>query len=197
MFDDKSFYVSNPFDDKVWPKSTSIVCYHCVHKFKGKPLSLPVQYDENKDTFKVTGNFCSWGCMKRYNFDLQDSKVNYRNNLIFLLYTKLTNQVKPIVDAPPKLALKIFGGKMNIDDFRKISKDNDCKYEILHNPLIPINPLIDKHINFAYVSTSDAEKSFDTFNTQVKDDPLKMKRTKASKNEQNTLEQTMGIISGN
>lgn len=189
-----SFCVNNPFGNEDWPKSTNILCYYCNHKFKGKPLSMPEQYDDKKNLFKVFGVFCSWGCMKTYNNELNDSNNVFRSNLIFLLHGMLEGKYKNIKASPPKYSLKCYGGKFTIDEFRNISKQSNLNYEMLVPPLIPINPLIDKNINFTWVSSDEAAKSFDTFNKSVADNQLKIKREKKEvKSSQNTLEQSMGI----
>ena len=80
---------------------------------------------------------------------------------------------------------------MTIEEFR--SKSKTSIENILYPPLIPINPLLDKNINFTYVESNEAENYYDTFSTPIENNPLKIKRTKAKKNEQNTLEQSMGL----
>ena len=190
-----TFEVKNPFDDKEWPKSTTTLCYHCCHKFKGKPLSMPVKYSQKSGVFEVFGVFCSWGCMKTYNTESNDSIRGYRNNLIFLLHEKMTKSFTDIKSAPPRLALKTFGGKLSIEDFRNISKDKTQSYSILEKPLVPMNPFIDKNINFTWVSGDEATKNFDSYTPNVEENTLKIKRdkTKGVKTTQNTLEQSMGL----
>jgi len=173
-------------------ESTNILCYYCCNKFKTKPLSLPEKYDETKKTFTVFGVFCSWGCMKSFNNEKNDANSIYRSNLIFLMHGMMTNKYENIKSSPPKYALKCFGGKMSIEEFRKESEEI---YDILVPPLIPINPLIDKNINFTWVSSDDATKNFENFTLgDVQDNQLKIKREKKQhKTSQNTLEESMGI----
>lgn len=191
-----SFKIENPFDShKEWPKSTNILCYYCNHKFKTKPLSMPENYDEKKRIFQVFGVFCSWGCMKSYNNDMNDANCVYRSNLIFLLHGLITKKYINIKASPPKYSLKCFGGKMSIDEFRKMSSEGKNEYEMLIPPLVPINPLIDKNINFTWVSSDEATKHYENFNNNdITDNQLKIKRDKKpNKTSQNTLEESMGI----
>lgn len=191
-----SFEVKNPFDNNVWPKSTTTLCYHCSHKFKNRPLSMPIKYNEKTDTFEVFGVFCSWGCMKTYNTESNDSNRAFRNNLIFLLHGKITGNLSVIKSAPPKISLKAFGGKLSIDEFREISQDaKKGKYTLLEQPLVPMNPYIDKNINFTWVSGDEASKNFDSYTPNVEENTLKIKRDKKKeiKSAQNTLEQSMGL----
>jgi len=196
----KTFEVKNPFDDKN-PfdvndlEKNTILCYNCCHKFKNKPLSLPIKYNEKTEIFEVFGTFCSWGCMKTYNTESNDSNMSYRNNLIFLLAGKMNNNFTSIKSAPPKYALKAFGGKLTIDEYRAVSNDNTTSYTILYPPLVPINPIVDKNTNFTLVSTDEASKTYNSYRPTIEENPLKMKREKKSENKssQNTLEQSMGL----
>ena len=189
-----SFEIKNPFDNNIWPKNTNILCYHCCQKFKGKPLSMPIKYNERTNVFEVFGVFCSWECMKTYNTESNDSNRAYRNNLIFLLHGKVNNNFSTIKSAPPKFALKCFGGKLSIDEFRQSSKE--ISYSLLEHPLVPLNPFIDKNINFTWVSGDEATKNFDSYTPNVEENSLKIKRDKKKeiKSAQNTLEQSMGIF---
>lgn len=191
-----TFKLETPFDcSSIWPKSTNICCYYCNHKFKSKPLCMPETYDEKKESFTVFGVFCSWGCMKSYNNELNDAKSVFRSNLIYLLHGLITNSYKDIKASPPKYALKCYGGKMSIEEFRKITNEGVYNYQMLLPPLTPINPLIDKNINFTWVSSDEATKSYENFNgNEIQNDQLKIKRDKKpTKNSQNTLEESMGI----
>ena len=49
------------------PYQTSIYCWWCCHPFDNIPFVLPIRYD--KETFHVTGCFCSPECGAAYNQD--------------------------------------------------------------------------------------------------------------------------------
>ena len=121
-------------------------CWWCCHPIKEKPLHLPNSYDNMKKEYKVFGYFCSWNCMKAYNLDTNDSNMNNRMSLISLMYYDTYKTFKPIRPAPPRQVLKIFGGSMDIDEFRNISQDTT----ILANlpPLIFIDHTIEKYKEF-------------------------------------------------
>lgn len=100
-----------------WPQTTSIACYWCCNQFITVPYGIPVKYHNGK--FHVYGCFCSLECAAAYNFSSLESsdEVWERYNLINLLSRRLS--YKPIVKpAPSRLALKMFGGHMDIDAFR-------------------------------------------------------------------------------
>lgn len=104
-----------------WPMSTSICCWHCSHTFNTPPLKMPTHYDERKtpkyrDSF---GIFCSWSCMYTYNLDIKGGNAFTRSTAIHMLRSAIDGTgLKPIKRAPPKQALKMFGGHLDIVDFR-------------------------------------------------------------------------------
>ena len=102
-----------------WPAATDVLCWHCCHAFDGPPLPLPIKYDDRRDVFHVCGTFCSWACMKTYNLDARSHMAHVNNaTLITFFHKRCTRQLTGIRAAPPRLALKAFGGHMTIEEFR-------------------------------------------------------------------------------
>jgi hypothetical protein len=106
-----------------WPSNTSICCYWCCHKFENAPFGIPVNYSNGK--FDVFGCFCSLECASAYNFKMHDNidEMWERYNLINLLYRKINKGVL-VKPAPDRLVLKMFGGFMDIKEFRETYKSN-------------------------------------------------------------------------
>lgn len=127
----------NPPTQK-WPKSSSMLCWHCCHAFDNIPAFLPVECDTKNDVFIMTGNFCSWNCVKKYAFDLQirgraPPGANYIGMLTFLTCQRGISCIpdlhvqdmcscietfQPIPIPPPREVLKSFGGYMTIEEYR-------------------------------------------------------------------------------
>lgn len=103
-----------------WPESSDICCWWCCHQFDGCPCTLPIKYDALRKRFKFIGLFCSWNCVKSYNFDRPDHGKYENTTLITLLIQQLYGITKAICikPAPPRQCLEMFGGYMNIDQFR-------------------------------------------------------------------------------
>lgn len=131
-----------------WPSSTSISCYWCCHTFSNPPFGIPVKYVEATGAiasatcqddcgkFYVFGCFCSLECAAAYNFDACADSVDEkweRYNLINFLGRRLSERSAAdgcvgggqgtaaagrVKLAPNRLALKMFGGHMTIDEFR-------------------------------------------------------------------------------
>ena len=102
------------------PSKTDILCWWCCHKFESIPRYLPTHYDEKRKRFRITGNFCSWECVKA--FQISDSTYTSGNNMSILstLIRSIHGRTYQISAAPPRSALSVFGGKMNIEEFRNL-----------------------------------------------------------------------------
>lgn len=162
------------------PKKTSVWCHWCCHSFKTPPLALPFMYKDN--TYYVEGNFCSWECMKSYNNDKNDSLKNHRYSLLTQMYKDVYKKIEPISFAPSKLDLKVFGGKLSIDEFR----NNIKQVQSYKFPIIFINPSHENTSNFSWAINQKPE-------TTTATSELKLKRKGPKKSMYNTLESTMGI----
>jgi len=103
-----------------WPEKCDVCCWWCCHKFDCSPCTLPVKYDSLRKRFSFVGLFCSWNCVKAYNFDKTDHRMLERSMLITLLIQQMYGVTKSICikQAPPRQTLKMFGGYLDINEFR-------------------------------------------------------------------------------
>jgi len=126
-----------------WLDKTDICCWWCCHQFETVPIGLPVKYDEKKK-FHVKGVFCSFSCMMAYKND--NPIYQSKRNLINFLYKKLTGTLLldiNLVPAPPRCALKMFGGELNINQFRNSFKENKI-YKMIQYPMFICNDYIEE-----------------------------------------------------
>jgi len=101
-----------------WPTTSKQLCWHCCHAFSGPPLPMPISYDERRDTYNVTGTFCSWACMKSFNQGSNSHLSSVRGMLITHFRRRCTGKLESIRPAPPREALAAFGGWMTLGEFR-------------------------------------------------------------------------------
>lgn len=137
--------LKNVIKENNFPEKTDIHCWWCCHKFDGCPCALPISYDTRLSKFSLTGIFCSWSCVKAYNFEINDYKKYIRSSLIALLVKKVHNIYEAVLikAAPPRQCLKIFGGYMDIVEFRNNSLGVD-KYNlnlIKYNYIYPVTEI--------------------------------------------------------
>jgi hypothetical protein len=173
-----------------WIETTNICCHWCCESFNDTPIGLPMKNSNGK--YYVIGVFCSFNCAAAYNFDMKDSNVWERYNLLNCLYNDTkedeSNKNFEKVDiAPSRLLLQRFGGPLSIDDFRQGFLTNR-KYKITYPPMISIIPQVEElNINYG----NENLKKF----VPIHDEQLKMISKKVNKkdSEKNILELTMGI----
>jgi len=108
------------------------LCWYCCHSYGDHPIPMPVEYDEKKKVYTVSGCFCSFACMTKYS---QESITRYsatgkKGMAIFQFWKDVTKSSSPAIPrAPPKQFLDVFGGHMTIEEFRK-SSDTERYVEI-------------------------------------------------------------------
>jgi len=140
----KSFDEDFVQEDIVDNDSCCDVCWNCCHKFDNNIHGLPIKYINN--IFYIYGYFCSLECSARYTFDNFNNQLEIYS-LINFYYNIIndTNGVKVNI-APERLILKMFGGNMNITEYRKNFKTNTI-FNIHIPPIFPINHNINSYEN--------------------------------------------------
>lgn len=119
--------------NKTWLEKTDVCCWWCCHKFDSLPIGAPISYDDNMRKFRVKGIFCSFACMVAY---CKDNHV-FNQQLITYLYKKITGEIidiKSLKPAPMRCVLKMFGGELDITEFRNIHETNVI-YKMIEYPM--------------------------------------------------------------
>lgn len=173
-----------------WPDTTNTHCWWCCHQFNNTPCALPEVY--RKDKFHVYGIFCSFNCAASYNFSKNDGDEMWtRYNLLNLLYKKLFSvKFVKVGMAPPRETLKMFGGYMNIDEFREASLKMDRTFQVIKPPMHAIIPKIEENILSRGLKVGGGVNEHILNKTQ---NQLKLKRTKPLMNPNSTLQSFMNI----
>lgn len=97
-------------------------CWHCCTQFETPGIRLPRLYDSFERVYHVYGWFCSPACAKAYiiehtTFD-RGQQMNVFSQMLQEVYGISNSSV---TEAPPRMALKMFGGPFDIETFRKQS----------------------------------------------------------------------------
>lgn len=104
--------------DKNYSEHTA--CFWCCHTFVGHQFILPISYEAYKNVYTCEGNFCSPECSLSYlynDYSISDGTRWNRHTLLNYLYADLCkNGISP---APPRTILRMFGGPLDIDQYRK------------------------------------------------------------------------------
>jgi len=113
--------------------NNSSVCWNCCHDYNGQTYHIINDF-VNKN-YHIFGNFCSYECSCRYLFDNYNGEELWKKySLLSMYYKDDTNQIEI---APSRFLLKKFGGKMDIEEYRKKFTSNVNDHKIL--PIIPMN----------------------------------------------------------
>lgn len=161
-------------------------CWWCCHPFDGKPLQMPVKYDEKLKRFHTAGNYCSWSCIKSHAIDKYGcTKGGMICGNIVVMRKQLFNQIGSIKPAPNRYKLNVFGGSMTIDEFRSNqTMDSVERAEIKTKPVTNrVIPIVES-----------SKKLDDIKNSQFQNNTLKLKRAKPLKRNHNNLESALGLI---
>lgn len=126
-----------------YPQRTNIFCWWCCHPFDTQPIGIPFQHDGRANCYKVIGCFCSFACSLAYikSESRYQKRVQYATVAAFYKYltgdTKRKVCVEKLTTAPPRCALRIFGGPQTIQEFRKAA-ENEVEYNVIFSPQIPL-----------------------------------------------------------
>lgn len=118
----------------MWQDSSQEKCWYCRHTFSHVPAYLPTR--DRRGIFHLTGNFCSWNCVKAYTLPLRRERGHEWIGLFAFLTSHRANKCRtppwlrhpldcqcmegyqPMRVAAPLSTLKLFGGHSTIDQFR-------------------------------------------------------------------------------
>ncbi|KAG5186459.1 hypothetical protein JKP88DRAFT_241067 [Tribonema minus] len=109
-------------------RAEKTVCWNDCHEFDWEPCRIPLLYNKQLGMCYSQGNFCSFSCAKTYCMHNRLSKgggVTYialeanRSRRRYMGTQKGVNDVIYVKSVPVRERLKMFGGSMSIDEFRK------------------------------------------------------------------------------
>lgn len=165
------------------------LCWWCCHSFENEPLHLPYKYDDRRDKFYTMGHFCSFSCMKAFNLDnFPQHKSGIIGTNITLMIKKCNdNKTQFIKTAPSKYSLKAFGGNLSIEEFRK--NDKQIKTILPCKNIVFTDVVTEVEITTSTSTTKEnlTQKLNDINNAKQQNQPLKLKREKPLKRNQNNL----------
>ena len=112
-------------------------CFWCCHGFSWTACVLPKVYDAYKNLYTVEGHFCSPECALAYNYAdnrTSDSTKWSQHALLGALYSELYKE-RILSPAPPRTLLRMFGGPLNIAQFREYTAGENY---LVHSELPPV-----------------------------------------------------------
>ena len=175
------------------PDSTDVACFWDCHSFRGPPCVIPTVNEEG--IWRVYGNFCCPECAAAYLFNERlDQHVQWeRFALLNRLYAESDESVRL---APARTVLRLFGGALDVSDFRAIIGDRRMRVDVMTPPMISIIQVMDtKPIDFydASMKNTFIPWEMDRMNRPGAQG-LRLRRSKPVAEKEATLEYCMGIV---
>ncbi len=109
----------------VYSNTTS--CFWCCHPFVWKACVLPISYDAYENMYTCEGHFCSPECALSYLYtepNVSDIARWTRQTLLADMY-RCMYKTRELTPAPPRATLRMFGGPLNIEQFREQNAFNE------------------------------------------------------------------------
>jgi hypothetical protein len=178
--------------DQQLPDSTDVACFWDCHTFRGTPCVIPTVIEEG--IWRVYGNFCSPECASAYLFN------EHLDSHVKLERYALLNRLYAIGEAPvrlsaPRTVLRLFGGTLEISDYRALVNEKRLRIDVQIPPMISIIHVMDtKPIDFydASIKNTFIPWEMDRMNRPGAQG-LRLRRTKPIAEKESTLEFCMGI----
>ena len=185
---------------KKLPEKTDIACFWCCHSFATPPFAIPSHIKD--DVWNMYGNFCSPECSAAYLFKERiDNHAQWeRYALLNSLYTEdaevpmgSPHGIRP---APPREVLRMFGGSMDIAEYRAVLHEKKLRIDVLTPPMVSIIQTMDtKPIDFYDQNANnvsikgDLQHKYNAPGAQG----LRLRRSKPVKSRESTVEWAMQI----
>ena len=175
------------------PLKTDVACYWCAHTFVNQPCVLPER--EEGGTYHVYGNFCCPECAVSYLLEESlDATTRWeRMALLNRIYSAACKHAR-IFPAPSRASLKLFGGPMTIEAYRKTMLQGKVRIDIQIPPMVSILGSLDtKPIDFYDSSLKNTVSPLLQETVSKAEEGLRLKRSKPLKDRESTLDSVMNI----
>ena len=165
-------------------------CLWCCHPFPWKASVLPVSYDAYDNMYACEGHYCSPECAMAYLYadpNLSDVARWTRHALLTDVYRKLYTK-RELTQAPPRQTLRMFGGPLDIEQFREYIATAEDMVSVqlpplrLHMPTMNVQGPVRDVKKFVALSQETVDKA---------NKELRLKRSKPVHNNAPTLDKCM------
>lgn len=168
-------------------------CFWCCHTFSWRSCVIPTHYDVYTNQYNAEGHFCSPECALAWVYSdhtLTNSQRWLRHSLIQTMYRSLYPQNTAVHPAPDKRVLRLFGGTLSIEQYRRYIKEDSAPLQLAMPPIRLYMPSINTQ-----ASTRDIKSYVALSNETVTkaSQQLRLKRSKPIHSTAHTLDKCMGF----
>jgi hypothetical protein len=111
-----------------------VCCWHCCEPLAdaSAPFRIPKAYDPRECVYHVYGIFCQAACAKAHIIESTGFDRAQQLSTFASMMRDVYNVHDTVLEAPPRFALRKFGGPLSIDDFQR----NDRHCSIVEPPFV-------------------------------------------------------------
>lgn len=173
--------------------SSTTACFWCCHAFRWTSCVIPVSYDAYENMYTCEGHYCSPECALASlcsDASLSDVQRWTRHALLVDVYRNLYKE-KDLTPAPPRQVLRMFGGPLDIEQFREYTASSEDIVTVqlppirLHMPTLNIQGPVRDVKKYVALSQETVEKA---------SKELRLKRSKPVHSSVQTLDKCMNIF---
>jgi hypothetical protein len=170
--------------------AATTACFWCCHPFPWKATVLPISYDAYENMYTCEGHFCCPECALAYLYadpNLSDVLRWTRHALLADMYRSMYSK-RTLTPAPHRHMLRMFGGPLDIEQFREFVSTSEDMVGIqlpplrLHLPTMNVQGPIRDVKKFVTLSQDTVEKA---------SKELRLRRTKPVHSTGATLDKCM------
>ena len=174
-----------------YPRDTS--CFWCCHSFLQSAFIIPTRYESYTNTYHGEGHFCSPECCLSYIYNdskLTESEKWFRHSLLVSVYGKLYEKAADIHPAPDRRVLRMFGGNLDIQQYRQLLRHATRPLQIAVAPIRLYMPSVNTQ-----ASARDVKSyvSLTAETVQKASQQLRLKRSKPVHEGTSTLDKCLGV----
>lgn len=167
-------------------KDINTLCFWDLHTYNSTSYVLPINNN------KSIGHFCSLECAAAYNFlEMNDSNCWERYSLLHYVY----NIDYKIKVAPSRILLNIFGGPLNIDEYRNLYKEKGTNTHININ--IPPLTNIDMQLDISNNKLNMNNNFIPLTSKRLDEAHINLNKLTNCNKDVNTLDKCINLISNN
>jgi hypothetical protein len=168
----------------------NVACLWCCHPFPWKASMIPISYDAYENMYTCEGNFCSPECAMASLYgdpSISDTTRWSRHALLVDLYRSLY-PTRELTQAPPRTTLRMFGGPLDIEQFRQYIASSEDMVAVhlppirLHLPSMNVQGPVRDVKKFVALSQETVDKA---------NKELRLKRSKPMHANVQTLDKCM------
>lgn len=98
-----------------------VVCFYDCHTFNTEAYGIPLKFCivDGTYTFTTYGRFCSLECARSYISEQGGASSSRKMELLAMMGRKMYGRDTRIDKAPPRSTLRLFGGPLDIETYRR------------------------------------------------------------------------------